>query len=214
MPQADVDAMLGPLADRLRPVYAAGALDRGSPDFWAARAASLDPGPHGGLDRGIFSIYLLNLVELQPGDATFFGAGLLHAYLEGRAVEIMANSDNVIRGGLTPKHVDVPELLRVLSFEPSAPVPLGTATPDPRERRYDAPAEEFGLARLDLDTRAFAAGPVTGPEALIVVEGAVGLEWAAGVLHLPRGAAALVPAGVEYTLTARDRALAFRAYVP
>ncbi len=76
------------------------------------RAADNFPLPGGHLDRGIFSIYLLNLVHLHPGQATFQPAGVLHAYLEGVNVELMANSDNVLRGGLTTKHVNVPELLR------------------------------------------------------------------------------------------------------
>src|SRR5690606_15252997 len=68
-------------------------------------------------DPGVIAAMLLNHVRLQPGEALFLGAGVPHAYLDGLAVEIMANSDNVLRCGLTPKHVDVPELLRIVRFE-------------------------------------------------------------------------------------------------
>ena len=95
--------------------------DKDSADYWALRAAENFPLPGGHRDRGIFSVYLLNLVHLLPGQGTFQPAGVLHAYLEGVNVELMANSDNVLRGGLTTKHVDVPELLNILTFEGGTP---------------------------------------------------------------------------------------------
>ena len=67
-------------------------------------------------DAGVLAAMLLNRMHLEPGEAIYLPAGNLHAYLRGVGVEVMANSDNVLRGGLTPKHVDVPELLRVLDF--------------------------------------------------------------------------------------------------
>ena len=89
---------------------------------------------------------LLNRVTLAPGEALYLPAGNLHAYLSGAGVELMANSDNVLRGGLTPKHVDVPELLRVLDFH-AGPPPVLTGVPDGDWVRYDTPAEEFLLRR-------------------------------------------------------------------
>ncbi|WJZ17269.1 Mannose-6-phosphate isomerase [Corynebacterium guangdongense] len=92
-------------------------------------------------DVGVLGALLLNHIRLQPGDALYLSAGQLHAYLYGMGVEVMANSDNVLRGGLTSKHVDVPELVRVLRFESLA---------DPGVRRdgreYDLPIDEFRLA--------------------------------------------------------------------
>ncbi|MFM8717671.1 MAG: mannose-6-phosphate isomerase, class I, partial [Spartobacteria bacterium] len=114
MPQSEVDDFLNSLIARLEKESP---LDNDLPDFWALRAAREFPLPDGHRDRGIFSIYLLNLVRLKPGQATYQSAGTLHAYLEGVNVELMANSDNVLRGGLTPKNVDVPELMRVVRFD-------------------------------------------------------------------------------------------------
>ena len=108
MPQEQVDSLLNALLSRLQ---AKPPSDKDSADYWALRAAENFPLPGGHRDRGIFSVYLLNLVHLRPGQGTFQPAGVLHAYLEGVNVELMANSDNVLRGGLTTKHVDVPELL-------------------------------------------------------------------------------------------------------
>lgn len=215
LPQPAVDALVEPLVARLAPAFRQGLLSRESPDFWAARAATQFRAPGGGHDRGILSIYLMNLVALAPGEGRYFGAGLVHAYLEGTAVEIMANSDNVIRGGLTPKHIDVPELLRVLDFAPSLPEPLVTRDVGTVERRYTTPAHEFALDRLRF------SGPDEcvvashdGPAVLIVIEGGASLHAAGEILSLARGGAVFIPAGLEYSLSASQPALSFRAYVP
>ncbi|WP_448851432.1 mannose-6-phosphate isomerase, class I [Corynebacterium sp. 335C] len=103
-------------------------------------------------DPGVLASMLLNRVTLQPGEAVFLGARQLHAYLSGMGVEIMANSDNVLRGGLTSKHVDVVELLRVLEFAPlEDPVvsPMGDPRDD-RVRRWAVPVDEFRLESAEL----------------------------------------------------------------
>ncbi|MBY8345690.1 mannose-6-phosphate isomerase, class I [Streptomyces spinosirectus] len=101
-------------------------------------------------DPGVLAAMLLNHVRLQPGEALFLGAGIPHAYLNGLGVEIMANSDNVLRCGLTPKHVDVPELLRIVRFEASdAGVLRPEASPD-GEEVYETPIDEFRLSRYVL----------------------------------------------------------------
>ncbi len=110
---------------------------------WARKLGELYPG-----DVGMVVSLLLNQVTLQPGQALYLPAGNLHAYLEGLGVELMANSDNVLRGGCTPKHVDVEELLKVLSFR-GGPIPVINPAP-PGEaalQRYITEAEEFELSR-------------------------------------------------------------------
>jgi mannose-6-phosphate isomerase len=99
-------------------------------------------------DAGVLAALLLNLAVLEPGEALYLPAGNMHAYLSGAGVELMANSDNVLRGGLTPKHVDVAELLRVLDFTPHTP-PVLHGTDDNGWVRYDTDAAEFLLRRLD-----------------------------------------------------------------
>lgn len=94
-------------------------------------------------DVGVLGALLLNHIHLTPGEAIYLGAGQLHAYIRGMGVEIMANSDNVLRGGLTSKYVDVPELVRVLKFNSLAdPVVV------PEGGTYTVPAEEFKLTRV------------------------------------------------------------------
>lgn len=99
-------------------------------------------------DAGVLAASLLNRVTLHPGEAMFQPSGMLHAYLSGVGVELMANSDNVLRGGLTPKHVDVPELLRVLDFEPG-PAPVVGSASEGALTGYDRMTDEFRLWRVD-----------------------------------------------------------------
>jgi mannose-6-phosphate isomerase len=140
-------------------------------------------------DVGVVLSLLLNYVRLQPGEAIFLGAGNVHAYLRGTGVEIMANSDNVLRCGLTPKHVDVPELLRVTDF---------TALTEPRwpsiGGRFDVPVPDFSLTRLSIDepTGLHDAGPCIA----LCTSGAITVG---DVAVLP-GHAAFVPAGVGTTV--------------
>ncbi|MEU9865626.1 mannose-6-phosphate isomerase, class I [Streptomyces sp. NPDC047971] len=143
-------------------------------------------------DAGVIAAMLLNPIQLQPGEALFLGAGVPHAYLDGLGVEIMANSDNVLRCGLTPKHVDVPELLRVVRFEPNDPAVLRPEASPSGEEVYDTPIDEFRLSRF---VRAEGAAPVdltTGtPQILLAVAG----RPKAGELSLAPGESVFVPAG-------------------
>ena len=215
MPQERVDAHLAPLIARLERECPS---DKDNPDFWALAASRASPLPGGSRDRGIFSIYLLNLVRLRPGQATFQPAGTLHAYLEGVTVELMASSDNVLRGGLTPKHVDVRELLRTLSFEPGEPAVMEGTALSPSERVYAAPVDDFLLSRIEVGKgRSNDSGSAHGPECLIVCEGAALARTRSGAMELPRGAAVFVPAAVPYTLepdAQGARSVIFRAGVP
>lgn len=101
-------------------------------------------------DIGVFSPMILNLICLKPGQAMFLPAGELHAYLDGVGIELMANSDNVLRGGLTPKHMDVPELLSVLNFEERELNVLSAEDIDGCESVYSSRAEEFVLSVISV----------------------------------------------------------------
>ncbi|MFI5748669.1 mannose-6-phosphate isomerase, class I [Streptomyces sp. NPDC051644] len=152
-----------------------------------ARIAHHFPG-----DPGVIAAMLLNYVELQPGEALFLGAGVPHAYLDGLGVEIMANSDNVLRCGLTPKHIDVPELLRIVRFEATDPGVLRPEASPSGEELYETPVDEFRLSRFDLSP---GADPVDltrdTPQILLCTAGAP----KAGTLGLAPGASVFVPSG-------------------
>ncbi len=213
MPQEQVDTLLNGLLSRLqsKPVT-----DKNSADYWALRAAENFPLPGGHRDRGIFSVYLLNLVHLQPGQGTFQPAGVLHAYLEGVNVELMANSDNVLRGGLTSKHVDVAELLKILTFEGGAPEVFDGVNVSAQERVYRTPAEEFELSRIALAPRSRYAGEATyGPKALLVLQGCATITAARRSTSHGRGSIALVPSGTEFVMETRAEDLVvFQAALP
>lgn len=151
-------------------------------------------------DAGVIAAMLLNHVRLQPGEALFLGAGVPHAYLDGLGVEIMANSDNVLRCGLTPKHVDVPELLRIVRFEPTDPGVLRPAVASAAaaagsadgEEVYDTPIDEFRLSRFVLREGA-ASHDLTAatPQILLCVAGTVRVGDAG---ELAPGQSVFVPA--------------------
>ncbi|MCD4852190.1 mannose-6-phosphate isomerase, class I [Arthrobacter sp. AK01] len=144
-------------------------------------------------DPGVLISLLLNHLSLQPGEAVYLPAGNIHAYLHGMGVEVMASSDNVLRGGLTPKHVDVPELLRTVRFE-SLGVPSVFADGSERgQELYRPPFEEFQLQRIDLSpTDEPVALAQNGPIVVVVVSGSVVLSSITKDLLLERGAAAFI----------------------
>jgi mannose-6-phosphate isomerase len=212
MPQERVDAILDPLIRRLEREEPA---TRDSAAHWALRAAGRYS--QGGCrDRGIFFAYLMNLLHLRPGQGIFHATGVLHCYLEGANVELMANSDNVLRGGLTPKHVDTEELMRALSFAGAEPEPIEGDPVSPVETVYRTPAEEFELSRIELGVgkppfRRMAAGP----EALILLEGSAALTAGEQEFALTRGDTVLAPHGCAYAIEAlAGPAHVFRACVP
>jgi len=149
MPQNQVDRHLKTLVERVIPHYQNGKLNKDKEDFWVARAA-MTYSQSGHIDRGIFSIYFFNLLHLQPGQAVFQDAGLPHAYLEGQNVEIMSNSDNVLRGGLTPKHVNVQELLKHVKYEATVPNIISGRPVGSDRQIFSTPAPDFELSRLQI----------------------------------------------------------------
>jgi mannose-6-phosphate isomerase len=167
-------------------------------------------------DPGCVVSLLLNLVVLQPGEALVLGAGNLHAYIRGVGVELMANSDNVLRGGLTPKHVDAEELLRILDTSPlphpvAAPVDAGTDG----AVTWPTPCSEFRLLRYDTTPGTGFTIFVQGPEIVLVTAGTVSvapLAQHAQPVQLRTGESAWIPAATRsYRLTGSGQV--FRAVV-
>ena len=160
---------------------------------WTVRLAEKYP-----RDVGVLVPLLLNLLELAPEEGLYLPAGELHAYLEGVAVEIMANSDNVLRGALTPKHVDVAELLAVASFRSGPPERLRPVPLSPTESVYRTPAREFELGILRVAAGAsHASRPGRGVELLLGLEGDATLVAEGGSFSVARGRSVFVPAAVD-----------------
>lgn len=211
LPQDEVNRVLKPLLDRIGPEYRAGTLSKYAPDFWAARAAETFC-TDGNIDAGIFSIYLFNLVRLKAGEGIFQAAGLPHAYLEGQCVELMANSDNVLRAGLTPKHRDVDELLRLVRFEGTEPRILrrGPGTCGV----YEAPVAEFQLehCRVGPADRHFVCADT--PSIVLILEGAGSASEGGGAFALRRGSAFFCGAGAVLQVQATEALSLCTARVP
>jgi mannose-6-phosphate isomerase len=166
-------------------------------------------------DPGVLVALLLNHVRLAPGEAIWMPAGNLHAYLSGAGIEIMAASDNVLRGGLTPKRVDVDELLRVLRFEVLDDPVLPPADVAPGIVTWPVPVREFALYRIRLDgTRPPTPVPATGPRIVLGTSGDVFVAEDHGTpVEVGPGAAAFAPADAG-TITVAGIGEVFIAAVP
>lgn len=148
-------------------------------------------------DPGVLVALLLNHVRLQPGQAIWMPAGNMHAYLKGAGVELMSASDNVLRGGLTPKRVDVPELLEVLRFEVLDDPILRPTEVAPGVLTWPVPIPDFALYRIEVDgTRPPTEIPAEGPRIIVATEGDifVGESIDGTPIELTRGEAAYAPA--------------------
>lgn len=159
---------------------------------------------------------MLNVVDLKPGDAVYIAPGELHAYLNGMGIELMSNSDNVLRGGLTNKHVDVEELLKIVDFREQPVNRISPSVIGKGEIQYSTPAKEFLLSILTIKEKGiFKSRPNQGPEILLCAGGTANIrDTKNGVsLFLKKGQSAFVPASVsKYEL--EGATIFFRASVP
>lgn len=158
----------------------------------ALRLAESHPG-----DPGVVVSLMLNLIRLRPGQATYLPPGRLHAYVHGVGIEIMATSDNVLRAGLTSKHVDVPELLSALEVHCGVPEVLDGTLDGSGWCSYPTPATDFALARAEVSGGSV-TDDVRGPQILLCIDGELELS---GAVPLVRGQSVFVPAGEAVDLT-------------
>jgi len=178
---------------------------------WVIRLHRTYPG-----DIGVLFPLILNLVCLNPGQAMYLPAGQMHAYLKGVGIELMANSDNVLRGGLTPKHVDVSELLNILNFDDQ---PLEIIEPEKRrtcERVYATPTSEFELSVIEIgEGRSYKSGRQRGADILLVTSGKVYVTQGdqSEPLKLAKGMCAIIPAAVN-SYGIRGEGTIYKAAVP
>lgn len=170
---------------------------------WSHRLHALYPG-----DPGVIVALLLNHFTLEVGEALFLEAGVLHSYVQGAGIEIMANSDNVIRGGLTPKHVDTAELAAVVDTTPIEP-PI--QRPSGPHHTFDSPVAEFSLSRLVIDD-GFEAS-VTGPEILIASAGGFRLSSGDAAVGLEPGSPVWIEAS-DVSWQVEGSGTLFRTTVP
>jgi len=214
LPSEEVDEYLKPLKNKLSQISEI-KLKKFSPDYWAKKAFNEFPSQDGHLDRGIFSIYVMNIVHLQPGEAIFQDTGLLHAYLEGTNIELMVNSDNVFRGGLTDKYMDIPLLLNHLDFRPTTPIIIESFLENPKEKRFEIPSKDFELTAFELNKgEDFKLEPTKGPAILLCLKGSI--RYLSDELYLNAGEAFFIPhdTPIHFQQVGEEIAVLFKAGIP
>ena len=200
--RADAAAMGRPAAGSGPARAERGGARGGEPRHEGPLAAAASLGARHPGDPGVIAALLLNHAVLAPGEALFVASGTLHCYLRGAAVEVMACSDNVLRGGLTAKHVDVDALLEILDAPPG-PVAVQPTKKDGGVTAYDSPSAEFCLRRIEVEPRR----PATvggGPAVLLCTDGSA----RANALALERGQSAWAD-GAEASIRLTGRATVF-----
>jgi mannose-6-phosphate isomerase len=181
----------------------------GTISHWIMRLREIYPN-----DIGVLAPAYLNLIELKPGQAIFLEAGLLHAYLDGTIIELMASSDNMVRGGLTGKHVDVPEFLNIVNFSETELSLVASEQLSSTEYIYRTSAKEFALSVIHLTTnRVFRSPEKRSVEILLCAHGSATLEKVDQEIEVRRGTVLLIPASdPSYTLS--GQAVLYKATVP
>jgi mannose-6-phosphate isomerase len=167
---------------------------------------------HGHFDKGIFSIYLFNILNLKPGQGIFQGAGMPHAYLEGQNIELMSNSDNVLRAGLTPKYIDIPELLANTNFVPTIPQII-EGNLDKNIQIYDCPVPDFKLSSYFIKMGTTETLTIHKPGIILIMKG--NARWTCNQELKTIGAEALfIAAGESIQVEAETETMFFLATVP
>ncbi len=205
MPQKAVDDLLLPLVKRELTITSA----KNEPGYWVNKlyGGQLSSG---NIDKGIFSIYFFNIVKLNKGEGIFQGAGLPHAYLEGQNIELMANSDNVLRGGLTPKHIDVHELLKHIDFVGIEPEILkGEQQPD-GAFNYPLNVEDFAIHVLRLSKGSEYVSKSKSAEVFLVMKGVVCCKD----INCKKGDAFAILADTPYSIAFDEDSIVYKAFIP
>ncbi|EFU68003.1 mannose-6-phosphate isomerase, class I [Aggregatibacter segnis] len=202
-----------PIIDSQQKAYEQNQLAMQDPDYWMlytlhAMQISLDK-----LDAGLMSFYLFNIVNLQVGEGIFQAAGVPHAYLRGQNIELMACSDNVIRGGLTPKHVDIEQLLKIIDCSEIVPQIIAPA-PKNQVYTYPTPIADFALSNMPYAKNTEISDRTLNGTILLVMAGEITLEAAQQKLTLKQGQAAFIEADTDYRVHGMQEGYAVLAGLP
>jgi mannose-6-phosphate isomerase len=212
MSQEEVDTILARLVKREIRKKKNGELDKSMAGWWAAKLFKEDEEVKN-IDRGVFSIYLFNIVGLTKGEGVFQAAGVPHAYLEGQNVELMANSDNVLRGGLTPKHIDVPELMKHTLFESVTPQILKGERIGALEKNYACPVPDFDISKIELSAGKTYTALAASPEIFIVIDGGAVVNGSNANITIKKGDCFMVLPNEEYKISSSGNCEMYKAFV-
>jgi mannose-6-phosphate isomerase len=168
-----------------------------------------------GSDVGLFSVFLFNLIELKEGEGIFLNAGIPHAYLKGNIIECMANSDNVVRAGLTQKFKDIDSLLKILSFDLTPVEIINRSSSEKEELTYEVPASEFRITRWKFSERSTRTVDNYSVSILLIIEGNISLEINGADKLFKQGDSILIPWLVkELKITFSSNCQVFRVSIP
>ena len=194
--------------------YKNGELTLDNPDYWVLytmEAMAISPEK---LDAGLVCFYLFNIVHLKEGEGIFQDAGIPHAYLRGQNVELMACSDNVIRGGLTPKYVDIVELLKIVDCREVTPRIISAAPQNQSEFIYKTPVNDFALAQIRVEPRQHTELNLQSAGILLVMQGDLKIQEKSAALTLKKGESAFITADSNVEIMSEKGGYAFLAKLP
>ena len=202
-----------PIIDAQQKAYEQNQLAMQNPDYWVLYTLHAMKISRDKLDAGLMSFYLFNLVNLQVGEGIFQAAGVPHAYLRGQNIELMACSDNVIRGGLTPKHVDIEQLLKIIDCSEIVPQIIAPA-PQNQVYTYPTPIADFALSNMPYAKNTEISDRTLNGTILLVMAGEISLEAAQQKLTLKQGQAAFIEADTDYRVHGMQEGYAVLAGLP
>ena len=191
-----------------------GELTLDNPDYWmlyTMEAMAILPEK---LDAGLVCFYLFNIVHLEEGEGIFQDAGIPHAYLRGQNVELMACSDNVIRGGLTPKYVDIVELLKIVDCREVTPQIISAAPQNQSEFTYKTPVNDFALAQIRVEPQQHTELNLQSAGILLVMQGELKIQEKSTALTLKQGESAFITADSNVEIMSEKGGYAFLAKLP
>ena len=212
--QSTLANWLLPIIEANQQSYKNGELALDNPDYWVLytmEAMAISPEK---LDAGLVCFYLFNIVHLKEGEGIFQDAGIPHAYLRGQNVELMACSDNVIRGGLTPKYVDIVELLKIVDCREVAPQIISAAPQNQPEFTYKTPVNDFALAQIRVEPQQHTELNLQSAGILLVMQGELKIQEKSAALILKQGESAFITADSNVKIMSEKGGYAFLAKLP
>ena len=212
--QSTLANWLLPIIEANQQPYKKGELTLDNPDYWVLytmEAMAISPEK---LDAGLVCFYLFNIVHLKEGEGIFQDAGIPHAYLRGQNVELMACSDNVIRGGLTPKHVDIVELLKIVDCREVIPQIISAAPQNQSEFTYKTPVKDFALAQIRLEPEQHTEVNLQSAGILLVMQGELKIQEKSTALSLKQGESAFITVDSNVEIMSEKGGYAFLAKLP
>ena len=212
--QSTLANWLLPIIEANQQSYKNGELALDNPDYWVLytmEAMAISPEK---LDAGLVCFYLFNIVHLKEGEGIFQDAGIPHAYLRGQNVELMACSDNVIRGGLTPKYVDIVELLKIVDCREVTPQIISAAPQNQSEFTYKTPVNDFALAQIRLEPEQHSEVNLQSAGILLVMQGELKIQEKSTALTLKQGESAFITADSNVEIMSEKGGYAFLAKLP